>query len=138
MNIIYKYSSLFLQNVMISIFNFLAYRKRYGGKYKEYRKLFFENRGLSRKELLQFQKRRFKIFLEEAKANSQYYSDLYKKSAIKFQNKYYWQIAIFFAFIIPLLLGAVFNRPWGGLLWGGIVRVTLVHHFTFFINSFCT
>jgi len=63
---------------MISIFNFLAYRKRYGGKYKEYRKLFFENRGLSRKELLQFQKRRFKIFLEEAKANSQYYSDLYK------------------------------------------------------------
>jgi len=75
---IYKILPSFFQNIMISVFNFLAYRKRYGGKYKEYRKLFFANRGLSRKELLQFQKRRFKIFLEEAKANSQFYSDLYK------------------------------------------------------------
>ena len=64
-------------------------------------------------------------------------SDLYKKSAIKFQNKYYWVIAIFFAFIVPLLIGILFNRPWGGLIWGGFLRVTLVHHFTFFINSFC-
>ena len=31
----------------------------------------------------------------------------------------------------------MYGRPLGGLLWGGILRVTLVHHFTFFINSLC-
>ena len=64
-------------------------------------------------------------------------SDLEKKSAIKFQNKYYWYISIFLSFILPLLIGLLYNRPIGGLLWGGVLRVTLVHHFTFFINSFC-
>ena len=64
-------------------------------------------------------------------------SDLEKKSAIKFQNKYYWYVSIFLSFIFPLLIGLLYNRPIGGLLWGGVLRVTLVHHFTFFINSFC-
>ena len=64
-------------------------------------------------------------------------SDLEKKSAIKFQNKFYWPIALFLSFILPLLIGFIYNRPIGGLLWGGFLRVTLVHHFTFFINSLC-
>jgi len=64
-------------------------------------------------------------------------SDLAKKSAVKFQSQYYWTIALFLSFILPLLLGFIYNRPFGALLWGGILRVTLVHHFTFFINSFC-
>jgi len=64
-------------------------------------------------------------------------TDLRNKSAIKFQNKFYWPIALFLSFILPLLIGFIFDRPIGGLLWGGILRVTLVHHFTFFINSFC-
>ena len=64
-------------------------------------------------------------------------SDLKKKSAIKFQNKFYWPLALFLSFILPLLIGFFYNRPIGGLLWGGFLRVTLVHHFTFFINSLC-
>jgi len=64
-------------------------------------------------------------------------SDLEKKSSVKFQKKYYWIIAITLSFIFPTLLGTLYGRPFGGLLWGGILRVTLVHHFTFFINSFC-
>ncbi len=64
-------------------------------------------------------------------------SDLNKKSAIKFQNKYYWSVAIFLSFLMPVLIGLLYNRPIGGLLWGGILRLTLVHHFTFFINSLC-
>jgi len=64
-------------------------------------------------------------------------SDLQKKSAVKFQNKYYWTLSLFLSFIVPVLIGMMYNRPIGGLLWGGVVRVTLVHHFTFFINSFC-
>ena len=64
-------------------------------------------------------------------------SDLHKKSAVKFQNKYYWSLSLFLSFVLPFLIGMIYGRPLGGLLWGGVVRVTLVHHFTFFINSFC-
>jgi len=64
-------------------------------------------------------------------------SDLTKKSCVKFQSKFYWTLAIILCFVIPCIIGFIFNRPLGGLLWGGVVRVVLVHHFTFFINSFC-
>ena len=64
-------------------------------------------------------------------------SDLEKKSAIKFQEKYYWVLSLFLSFILPFCIGLIYGRPFGGLLWGGILRVTLVHHFTFFINSLC-
>ena len=64
-------------------------------------------------------------------------SDLKKKPCVKFQKKYYWYIALILSFILPLFIGSLYGRPLGGLLWGGILRVTMVHHFTFFINSFC-
>ena len=64
-------------------------------------------------------------------------SDLQKKSAVRFQDKYYWTVALFLSFGAPLLIGLLYGRPIGGLLWGGFLRVTLVHHFTFFINSLC-
>ena len=64
-------------------------------------------------------------------------SDLEQKSAVLFQKKYYWTLALFLSFVLPFLIGLIYNRPLGGLLWGGILRVTLVHHFTFFINSLC-
>ena len=64
-------------------------------------------------------------------------SDLSKKNAVDFQTKYYWPLALFLCFILPFLIGLLFGRPIGGLLWGGVVRVVIVHHFTFFINSLC-
>ena len=63
--------------------------------------------------------------------------DLEKNPIIMFQQKYYWPIAIGLSFILPMCIGALIGRPLGGLLWGGFLRVTLVHHFTFFINSLC-
>ena len=63
--------------------------------------------------------------------------DIESKSAIKFQNKYYFHIGIIVGFILPLILGFIYNRPLGAVLWAGFLRVTLVHHATFFINSLC-
>jgi len=63
--------------------------------------------------------------------------DLEKKSAVIFQNKYYFHIAFVGGFLIPLAIGFYYNRPLGGLLWGTFLRITLVHHATFFINSLC-
>ena len=36
---------------------------------------------------------------------------------------------------IPTLVGAFFGRPLGGLLWGGFLRVVVIHHTTFMVNS---
>ena len=63
--------------------------------------------------------------------------DLQKKSAIKFQNKYYYHIGIIVGFVIPLAIGFIYGRPLGALLWAGFLRLAIVHHATFFINSLC-
>ena len=63
--------------------------------------------------------------------------DLEKNPIVKFQHKYYWAIGIGLSFVLPMVIGAFYGRPLGGLLWGGFLRITLVHHFTFFINSLC-
>ena len=63
--------------------------------------------------------------------------DLQKKSAVKFQNKYYYHIGIIVGFIIPMAIGFIYGRPLGALLWAGFLRLAIVHHATFFINSLC-
>ena len=75
---IYNYAPSIVQNIMVTLFNFLAYKKRYGGKYKVYRELFYINRNLSRQELLDFQKQRYEEFVQKAKSNTKYYRNLYK------------------------------------------------------------
>jgi stearoyl-CoA desaturase (delta-9 desaturase) len=43
--------------------------------------------------------------------------------------------------LLPGVLGGVVTRTWGGvwtgLIWGGLVRVFLVHHVTWSVNSIC-
>ena len=63
--------------------------------------------------------------------------DLKDKSAIKFQNKYYFYIAIIIGFLVPLAIGYMYGRPFGAILWAGFLRLAIVHHATFFINSLC-
>ena len=38
-------------------------------------------------------------------------------------------------FGIPTLIGAAFGDPIAGLLWGGFLRIAVIHHTTFFVNS---
>jgi len=42
---------------------------------------------------------------------------------------------------LPMLIGWAITRTWvgalGGLIWGGLVRVFLLHHATFSVNSVC-
>ncbi|MBY0384245.1 fatty acid desaturase, partial [bacterium] len=66
-----------------------------------------------------------------------YTRDLDKDSLIVLQDRFYIPIAIFSCFIIPALVGWCFGSWVGGLLFGGLIRMVVVHHFTFFINSAC-
>jgi len=61
--------------------------------------------------------------------------DLKRDPLLVFQQKHYWPIAIFLCFVVPTLIGAAFGRPFGGLLWGGMIRVLFTHHCIYLINS---
>ena len=75
--------------------------------------------------------------LEKKKSQIIGVNDLKSNKILIWQDKHYYKIAIIISFLIPLLIGVFYARPIGGLLWGGFLRITLVHHFTFFINSLC-
>ena len=66
----------FFQNILITLFNILAYRKRYGGKYNHYLSVFKKNRTLTREELNEVQKKRYSNFIKYSVNKSIYYKDL--------------------------------------------------------------
>ena len=61
--------------------------------------------------------------------------DLLRNPRVMWQHRWAREIGILFGLGFPTLVGAFFGRPLGGLLWGGFLRIVLVHHTTFFINS---
>lgn len=66
-----------------------------------------------------------------------YTRDLDKDILIVLQDRYYYTIATFSCFILPMIVGWTMGSWLGGLLFGGLLRMVVVHHFTFFINSAC-
>ena len=63
--------------------------------------------------------------------------DLLGDPLIRWQHKYYLPLATFNAFILPTMIGFLMGSPIGGLAMGGLVRLVLLHHITFLINSLC-
>jgi phenylacetate-CoA ligase len=78
LNSIYKKSPNFFQNWMVSIFNILVYRKRYGGNYENYLREYKKGRKLGLDELWSIQEKRFKNFIRSASESSTFYKELYK------------------------------------------------------------
>ena len=73
--------------------------------------------------------------------------DLLKDKMVMWQHKYVHWIALVVGLIMPAVLGGAYNAlftdlpVWqgalGGFLIGGVLRVVVVQHSTFFINSLC-
>lgn len=61
--------------------------------------------------------------------------DLARDPIIMWQHKYYIEIALVMNIAFPLLIGYLFSSALGVLLLAGLLRVVVIHHFTFFINS---
>ena len=68
----------------------------------------------------------------DVEANAQ---DLLKNPVVQWQNRWYKIILIVGGFGLPTLIGAMFGDPIAGLLWGGFLRLAVIHHTTFFVNS---
>jgi len=66
-----------------------------------------------------------------------YGRDLARDPVVMLQDKYYVPIAITMGFALPTLIGYFLGSALGGLAVAGFLRIVVVHHMTFFINSWC-
>jgi stearoyl-CoA desaturase (delta-9 desaturase) len=63
--------------------------------------------------------------------------DLAKDPLIRHQHRYYMVWAILAGIVTPLFIGALTGHLLGALLMSVCLRLAVVHHCTFFINSIC-
>jgi stearoyl-CoA desaturase (delta-9 desaturase) len=61
--------------------------------------------------------------------------DLQRDPMLVFQQRFYVPLALAANFGLPLLAGWLAGDLWGVFLLGGVLRLVVSHHFTFFINS---
>ena len=61
--------------------------------------------------------------------------DLQKNPIVQWQARWYKVLLIVGGFGLPTLIGAFFGDAIAGLLWGGFLRLVVIHHTTFFVNS---
>src|SRR5690554_3854805 len=75
---LYNLTPNFIQNLLISLYNYKAYKVRYGGEYNYFLKKFKQNRNLTREELEAINQKRYREFILKAIDKSAYYKELYK------------------------------------------------------------
>src|SRR3954462_3984593 len=61
--------------------------------------------------------------------------DLMQNPIVMWQHRWHKEIMMLVGFGLPTLIGAMFGDPIAGLLWGGFLRIVIIHHTTFFVNS---
>jgi stearoyl-CoA desaturase (delta-9 desaturase) len=61
--------------------------------------------------------------------------DLARNPLVRLQHRFSSAIGIVGGLGIPTAVGWAFGDPLGGLLWGGFLRLVVIHHTTFFVNS---
>jgi stearoyl-CoA desaturase (delta-9 desaturase) len=72
------------------------------------------------------------LWKTNGQASSQKYAkDLVEDPVHRWMHRNYWLFALL-TLAIPFALGG-----WTGLLWGGFVRIALLHHITWSVNSVC-
>lgn len=77
------------------------------------------------------------IFFENETPSRTVVRDLLEDPILRWQARWYGVIGLGVAFGIPLIVGLATGRVLGCLLIGGVLRVVVSHHGTFFINSLC-
>jgi stearoyl-CoA desaturase (delta-9 desaturase) len=77
------------------------------------------------------------IFFENESPSPTVVRDLAEDPLVVWQDRYYAWIGLGVAMGIPLIVGLLTGRVLGCLLIGGVLRIVVSHHGTFFINSLC-
>ncbi|MET9219874.1 acyl-CoA desaturase [Streptomyces sp. NPDC003300] len=80
------------------------------------------------------------LFDEEQTSQAKYAPDLIKDSAIRRVSRDFWLWTVI-SLAIPPVVGGLVTMSWYGaftaFFWGSLVRVALLHHVTWSINSIC-
>ncbi|HEX2266480.1 MAG TPA: acyl-CoA desaturase, partial [Solirubrobacterales bacterium] len=81
------------------------------------------------------------IFIHTQRGNKERFApDLLKDPVISWVDRtfIYWAIlGLLIPFFLGWIIGGTVAAGLTGLLWGGLVRVFVLHHFTYSINSLC-
>jgi stearoyl-CoA desaturase (delta-9 desaturase) len=77
------------------------------------------------------------IFFEGDPPGHSVVRDLLEDPLVRWQDRWYAPLGLGISFGIPLIVGLATGRVLGCLLIGGVLRVVVSHHGTFFINSLC-
>lgn len=72
---------------------------------------------------------------QSGEANFSNANDLLNDRIVMFQHKHYLAIVLAMNVGLPLALGWMLGDLWGVFLLGGLLRLVVSHHVTFFINS---
>lgn len=80
------------------------------------------------------------LFKGENPQAEKYAPDLLKDPLIRKLESSWWVWAVLSVFLIPAVVGLIIDGWFGALLcvlWAGIIRMGLVHHITWSVNSVC-
>ncbi|MED5271735.1 MAG: acyl-CoA desaturase, partial [Candidatus Thermoplasmatota archaeon] len=79
------------------------------------------------------------VMISEKDQKIEHVEDLQSDPILIWQDKHIFKIGGFAGIILPGLVGIIliggFSGFLGGLIWGGLLRLVIVHHGTFLINS---
>ena len=75
------------------------------------------------------------FYREPAGTSFENVPDLLSNPRVMWQHSWWHLLGFGLGLGVPTLIGAFFGRPLGGLLWGGFLRIVLVHQATFCVNS---
>ena len=80
------------------------------------------------------------VFAPDAPSLYRYVGDLQKEQLLRVISRLF-PLWVTVGLLLPALLGGLLTMSWMGVLlgfiWGGLVRVFLVHHVTWSVNSIC-
>lgn len=80
------------------------------------------------------------LFRPKADGLGRYVRDLNKDRLVRSVSRFF-PLWVLVGMLVPAALGGLFTMSWMGVLlgflWGGLVRVFLVHHVTWSVNSVC-
>ncbi|MGE3180563.1 MAG: acyl-CoA desaturase, partial [Phycisphaerae bacterium] len=80
------------------------------------------------------------LFLADPPELEKYVKDLHEDRALR-TISHLFPLWVVLGLLIPTVLGGIMTQSWLGALlgfiWGGLVRVFMVHHITWSINSVC-
>ncbi|MCA9280673.1 MAG: acyl-CoA desaturase [Phycisphaeraceae bacterium] len=80
------------------------------------------------------------LFRSKTRGLARYVPDLRRERLTRWMSRLF-PLWVFLGLVIPAALGGVLTLSWTGVLlgfiWGGLVRIFLVHHITWSVNSVC-